>query len=106
MYWVYCNLRMNTTYIKAVKVMVGHQGVHDDIFYYTIPSHSKKAFHEVRFFGLVSIRNGSKLSVRLDFKTPNPWQQQNTREFINFLKNLFYDHEKVNNNNFGVFSVQ
>ena len=86
--------------------MMSHQGVHDDIFYYTIPSHSKKAFHEVRFFGLVSIRNGSKLSVRLDFKTPNPWQRQNTREFINFLKNLFYDHEKVNNNNFGVFSVQ
>ena len=98
---------MKTTYIKAVKVMMSHQGVHDDIFYYTIPSHSKKAFHEVRFFGLVSIRNGSKLSVHLEFKTPNPWEDERTDEFQKFLLSLFDDYQKVNNNNnFGVFSVQ
>ena len=90
------------TYIKAVKVMVGHQGVHDDILCDTIPSHSKKAFHEVRLFGLVSIRHESKLSVHLEFKTPKPWEGRKREKFINFLKNLFYDH----NNNFGVFSVQ
>ena len=86
--------------------MVGHQHVHHDIFYYTIPSHSKTAFHEVRFFGLVSIRNGSKLSVHLEFKTPNPWEGRKTNKFIDFLSTLFYDHKKVNNHNFGVFSVQ
>lgn len=86
--------------------MVGHQHVHHDIFYYTIPFHNKTAFHEVRFFGLVSIRNGSKLSVHLEFKTPNPWEDGRTDEFQNFLSYLFDDDKKVNNNNFGVFSVQ
>ena len=96
-----------TTYIKAVKVMVGHQGVHDAILCDPIPSHSKKAFYKVRLFGLVSIRNESKLSVHLEFKTPKPWEGRKRDKFINFLLNLFYDdHKNVNNNNFGVFSVQ
>ena len=97
---------MNTTYIKAVKVVVGHQGVHDNIFYDTIPSHCEKARDEVRFFGLVSIRNGSKLSVHLEFKTPNPWEGGKIDKFKNFLLELFHGHKNVNNNNFGVFSVQ
>ena len=87
-------------------MMIRYQGVHDDIFYDKIPSHSEKAFHEVRFFGLVSIHNGSELSVRLEFKTPNSWEGGNTDKFVDFLKYLFYGHKNVNNNNFGVFSVQ
>ena len=100
---------MKTTFIKEVAVWSHHghpQGKTKNLFNYTLPYHSTnstKTFHDVRFFGLVSLREGSKLYAHLKLDIPDSWKE-NTGKFLKFLLNLF--HDKVNNNNFGVFSIQ
>lgn len=98
---------MKTTFIKEVAVWSHHHhGKTKNLFNYTLLYHSTnstKTFHDVRFFGLVSIRNGSKLYAHVKLDIPDSWKE-NTHNFFRFLSKLFYD--KDNNNNFGVFSVQ
>lgn len=97
------------TFIEKVGVWLHHhQGKHKNLFYYTLPSHSKSASHDVRFFGLVSIREpGSKLFANLQFTSPNPWEDMENKDkfkkFNDYLSNLFSNEA---NNTFGVFSVQ
>ena len=106
-YGVYCNLRMNTTFIEQVAVWSHHhhQGKPQNkkLFSYTLKYHSTKTFHEVRFFGLFSIRKGSKLYADFKFAAPGSWHGNidKYREFLS--QDLFYENV---NNNFGVFSVQ
>ena len=98
---------MNTIFIKEVVVWLHHhQGIRKELFSYKLPDDSTKTFHDVRFFGLVSIPNkGSKLYAHIKFVTPDSWTVNTDKlEFQKFFLTLF-DH-KVNNNNFGVFSVQ
>ena len=105
-YGVYCNLRMNTIFIKKVAVWLHHhQGIRKELFSYTFPDNSTKTFHDVRFFGLVSIPKGSILYARIKFAIPDSWTgNTNESEFHKFFSTLF--DRKVNYNNFGVFSVQ
>ncbi|CAH3190915.1 unnamed protein product [Porites evermanni] len=110
-YGVYCNLRMKTPFIKEVAVWSHHghhQGKTKYLFNYTLPynsTNSTKPFHDVRFFKLVSLRKRSKLYAHLKLDIPDSWKEDiRALKFKNFLLNLF-DNE-VNNNNFGVFSIQ